>query len=254
MALTPAPVKGKRKSEILCNAFAKSAPKSARGFVFYGVNASNFLEWRTAQRHPDGFWAIDNSYFDKTRGNVDNAYAQFRITRNAMQIRAVDHQSDGKRFDALGVEVKPWRDNPDGHWLLVSQSTPFMCDIALDPNWRQRALDELMKTGRIVRVRDWSANKSDAAKTLAADLENAHMLVTYSSAAAVEALIAGVQTRVEPMSALHGALLRADRLRILAVLADNMWTFSEITSGAAWRWLSKNEDGSVPMAGPATGP
>lgn len=232
------PIRSKRKSRVLCEAFAKGMPWSApRCHVFYGVNETNLDQWHDVLASGEPWYYIDNSYFDKVRGGIDDPRAQFRITKNRMQVRAAGLASDGKRFAALGIGLRPWQHNPDDHTLFVEQSPAFMRDIAEDPGWlaRASAIGHLHR-----RVRRWSADKPRLATTLADDLRGARLLVTHSSAAAVEALIAGVPISVSVMSALHGYRNGDDRLPILNVLADNQWTLDEITSGKAWEWLNRN--------------
>ena len=79
-----------------------------------------------------------------------------------------------------------------------------------------------------------------AGATLAEDLARSHLVVTHSSAAAVEALLAGVAVRVSPMSPCYGIMSRQQELRqgMFNVLADNQWTLDEIRNGTAWKTLN----------------
>lgn len=227
------PVLGKQKSIDLCNAFIEGAPRSARAFVFYGVNQSNMREFRTAKANGAPWFYIDGSYFDKVRGQ------QYRITKNAFQIRAVEHSSDGQRFRALGVTPQPWKlTRANTHILAVEQSATFMADIAGNPQWLRERVRRAKETGAAVRVRPWSSDKPKLATTLAQDIEGASVVLTHSSAAAVEALIAGVSAIVSPMSAIYG-IDPKDRLEILGVLADNQFSTEQMRSGEAWKWLNK---------------
>lgn len=239
--ITAHPVIGKAKSIDLCNAFVQGAPKSARGAVFYGVNRTNIAEWERARRRGD-WYAIDNSYFDKTRGGMDlKKPGHFRVTKNAFQVRALEHDTDGKRFAALGIEVKPMRPwlTSVGHCVAVEQSKTFMQDIARDEHWLDERVKLARSLGYAVRLRPWSGAKPEIMRTLPADLEGAKYLLTHSSAAAVEALIAGVHVIVSPMSAVVD-VEPEDRLRAFGVLADNMFTVNEIRNGEAWKWLNKD--------------
>lgn len=241
--ITAHPVIGKAKSIDLCDAFTQGAPKSARGAVFYGVNRTNMAEWERARRKGDWF-AVDNSYFDKTRGGMDlKKPGYFRVTKNAFQVRALDHDTDGKRFAALGIEVKPmrpWWLGSDfvGYCLAVEQSKTFMQDIARDERWLDERISLAHNLGYPVRLRPWSGAKPEIMRTLPADLEGAKYLLTHSSAAAVEALIAGVHVIVSRMSAVVD-VEPDDRLRAFGVLADNQWTANQIRNGEAWAWLNR---------------
>lgn len=230
--LIACPIPGKKKSADLCATFIEGAPRDAKGYVFYGVNQSNMGTFKHAKAKGDWFY-IDGSYFDKVRGQ------QFRITKNAFQIRAVDHVSDGLRFAALGVPMQLWKTTRlDEYALAVDQSATFMADLARAPSWLADRVALYVLQGGRVKVRPWSADKLKLATTLAADIEGASVVVTHSSAAAVEALIAGVGSIVSPMSAVYG-LHPADRMNALGVLADNQWTIDEIRNGKAWQWLNR---------------
>lgn len=240
--ITAHPVIGKAKSIDLCNAFIQGAPKSARGAVFYGVNRTNMTEWERAKRKGD-WYAIDNSYFDKTRGGMDlKKPGYFRVTKNAFQVRALDHDTDGKRFAALGIEMKPmrpWLTSELGHCVAVEQSKTFMQDIARDEHWLGERIKLARSLGHPVRLRPWSGKKPEIMQTLPADLEGAKYLLTHSSAAAVEALIAGVHVIVSGMSAVYDVSPQ-DRLRVFGVLSDNQWQVDQIRNGEAFAWLNRD--------------
>lgn len=237
--ITAHPVIGKAKSIDLCDAFIQGAPKSARGAVFYGVNRTNMAEWERARRKGDWYY-LDNAYFDKTRGGMDlKKPGHFRITKNAFQVKALEHDTDGKRFAALGIEVKPMRSARGRYVLAVEQSKTFMQDIARDEHWLSGRIESERNVGHEVRVRPWSGAKPEIMRTLPADLEDADYLLTHSSAAAVEALIAGVPIYVSPMSAVF-LVQPDDRLRAFGALADAQFTVNEIRNGEAWKWLNKD--------------
>lgn len=234
------PKRGKAKSEMLCLAFLEGAPWDVKPFsVYYGVDQWNLDRWRREMADPNhDVYNIDNSFFDITRGS------HFRVAKNRMQVRAIDHQSDGKRFDALGLTIQPWRINSDGHWLVIEQSLAFMRDVACDPHWFERTIAEIEPSGREIRVRHWSANKPKMAVTLRDDLRGCWHLVTHSSAAAVEALLAGVPAMVESMSAVANVVCSINppyegRRQAMSVLADNQFTLSELRSGLAWSMIQE---------------
>jgi hypothetical protein len=235
MALIACPVKGKKKSADICAAFIAGAPDWAQGRVFYGVDASNAQEWRHAQKASAPWYYIDNSYFDSMRGQ------QYRVARSALQIDAMAHWSDGKRFDALGLAIKPLQHNPDGHTVIIEQSPSFMQFVGA-PHW----LDDItvwaaMSSGG-TRLRRWSADKLAIQKTLLDDLKGAHRLMTHSSAAAITALLEGIPVIVERTSAVARVRLSTDnsvddRRQAFSVLADHQWTLNEMKEGKAWAKL-----------------
>lgn len=243
--MTPYPTLGKPKAKVLLDAFmAGCGDLKQPAAVFYGVNETNIEHWRRVRRDGTTYYSIDNSYFDETRG-FKEPHAQFRITKNRFQVDARRLTSDGSRFAALGIQVKPWKRPCAGsHTVVCQQSDAFMRDIAAWPcDWLKVALADWGGASPVV-VRTWGRDKLKAMRSLPQDLENAHLLVTYSSAAAVTALIHGVPVSVGSMSALWDCNFNvADdncpvRLNTLGVLADNQWSLGEIASGKAWGWLN----------------
>lgn len=228
--LTPVPVPGKRKSSDICDAFIAGAPRGATGFVFYGVNEANLGEYRKAKASGLDVYMIDNSAFDCVRG------VQFRVTKNRYHHDG-QGQSDGRRFAALGLTIRPPIDpfDPGRNYILaVEQSSSYMVCVAREPLWLERAL-----AGRgAVVYRVWQRDKRKAMGTLADDLTQARVTVTHSSAAAVESLLAGVPVYVSAASPCFGVLM-ADRHRMFGVLADNQFTLAEMRSGFSWKALNE---------------
>lgn len=236
MPLTAHPVPGKAKSVELCQAFIAGAPPSAEGHVFYGVKEGNRHAWQRVLRTREPYYFIDGSYFDRTRGQ------RFRVTRNRQQHTGTG-ESDGKRFLALGLKVREEvYPHPPGWVLAIPQSPVFMLLTARDPQWLDRELDPMRlyakAGGPPVRLRPWTNDKPAAMSTLHSDLARASLLVTHSSAAAVEAVLAGVSVKVSPMSAAYslGTVLPSgpERQAWASVLADNEFTREELRSGHAW--------------------
>ncbi len=237
MGLIARPVAGKKKSEVICQAFIDGAPKDAVGEVFYGVDQSNLKHWNRVLRTDCPYWYCDNSFFDSVRG------AQFRVAKNAMQVAAMKYESDGKRFDSLQLEVKPMQSNPDGHWVVIEQS-PWFMQLVGEPDWFAETLRWTKDTGRRTVVRRWDADKLRLQATLKADLEGAWDLITHTSAAAVTALLEGIPATVGHGHALahargHSDNSRDNRRHAFNVLADNQWTLDEMREGLAWRAITK---------------
>lgn len=232
------PVAGKEKSRMLCDAFKEGAPKSnVFAYVFYGVNESNMRDFQIARNSGQDWYYIDNSYFDKVRGQ------QFRITKNRFQVNTQSTRViEWGRFDALGIPVRPWRGPNEGAYLLVIEQSPsFMLDLMADPDWLSRMVEQYKHRapgGRLV-VRPWMRDKLKAQTTIVSDLQGAALVVAHSSAAAVTAITQGVPVVVSPVSALYG-MHHEEREHVLNVLACSQWTIDEIRSGKAWAWLNRN--------------
>lgn len=234
--LTACPVPEKAKSRDLVAAFIRGAPRSARGWVFYGVKASNAADLTAALRSPDPVYYIDNAYFDATRGK------RFRVTKNRIQVPARELDSDGRRFDALGLAIQPWRCVPDGYWLAVHQSKDHENIAPGHARWLTEAIESLGAHRRVVH-RQWHANKIAQVCSLPAFLEDAYGVVTHTSAAAVTAVLAGVPCIVSEQHALARMVCSPDpaidqRRRFLGVLADHEFTLDELQDGTAWRRLN----------------
>jgi hypothetical protein len=234
--LIACPVPDKPKAFKLIGSFIRGAPRNAVGWVFYGVKASNFQSLRRARRSGLPIYFIDNAYFDATRGK------RFRVTVNRPQVAARYIDSDCKRFDALGLEIKPWRSMPDGYWLAVHQSEDHEHTCPGHRQWLQAAVESLQRDRALVH-RYWSRDKPAQAETLRDALAGAWGLVTHTSAAAVRAVLDGVTCIVSEQHALHGMVCsddpaRDERRRFLGVLADHEFTVPELEDGTAWRRLN----------------
>lgn len=97
---------------------------------------------------------------------------------------------DSSRWDALGIELKPWR--TEGKHILVAPNRPFgqpgnvmPADWANDVARRLRAV-----TDREIRIRPHPGNGK--APPLEPDLRDAWATVIWSSSVGVQSLIAGV--------------------------------------------------------------
>jgi hypothetical protein len=231
------PVAGKEKSRMLCQAFADGCPADAKGHVFYGVDKSNLDTFNRVRASGEDWYYVDNSFFDKVRG------LQFRVAKNRIQTK-VHGQAivDFSRFEKLHIPTRPMRDDDKGCVLMVEQSESFMREIACDPSWFYRTMNEVSKgpfADRKIKLRKWDRNKEKQQATLVSDLQGAALVVTHSSAAAVTAFAQGVPIIVSPMSSLHGTSA-AERLHTFGVLAENQWSPSQMRNGDAWQWFNKN--------------
>lgn len=243
------PQPGKLKSRHILEAFAQGAggrvsdadvlaPGAA---AFYGVVGIEPL-WRAA-RARGAYFYLDNAYFDATRGR------HYRVGVNALQASGTE-TPDWLRFGKLSLGIHPWRKG-GRHVLVIEQSEHFMRHVAEWPlaDWRlhvRRALGA--NTDRLIVVRHWSANKLVAMATLHDELRECWALVTHSSAAANEALVAGVPVFCTgPCAALamgSGDLTQIEQPRRpdgrydwAAALAGRQWTLDELRDGTAWRTI-----------------
>jgi len=246
MTLRLFPVPGKAKSDMICKAFAFGAPPSAEGSVFFGTEGQ--MDAFTKAKARGGPWYyIDNSYFDKHRG------LYFRVTKNALQVDPRDKVSDGKRFAKLGIPVRE-RMVLGGLMIVVPQSDQFMKSTGYVGDWAAVTARRLEGMGcPYVHVHPWQRDKIARGEAFAALLSRARLVVTYSSAAAITALLEGVPAiSVSDTAAAHwiggefhqGNVLDpqiasiAERRQFAEVLADHQFTLEEFRSGKAWAALN----------------
>lgn len=183
----------------------------------------------------------DNSYFDAWRGTF------FRFARDAFQPTTAQ-PPDWDRYKAQGVKVQDWQRGR--HVVVVEQSAHFLGISGGGADWRARTVEELRRhTDRPLRIRSWRRDKASLARGLQEDLRDAHALVTHASAAAVEAVLAGVpvyvtgQSAAQPMasgtlSEIESPRYPEDREPWAAGIANSHWTLEELRSGMAWRRLN----------------
>lgn len=156
-------------------------------------------------------------------------------------------RDDGRRWQALGVALQPWR--TDGkHILVCPQRGIGAKTYAQRPEWPQDVCRRLHAlTRRPVRVRP-HPGLGPGAPTLAEDLRNCWAVVTWASGAGIHALIAGVPVYVEaPAWILADAAERdlttidapacRERRPAFERLACAQWTVAEIESGEAFKTL-----------------
>lgn len=257
MALTLHPVPGKEKSKLICHAFAAGAPKHATGAVFFGTEGVMSAFQRAKQ---GTWWYIDNAYTDPQRQQY------FRVTKNALQVDPLWRDgrlggqlrySDGTRLARLGITVREWRPKTYGKILVIPQSDDFMkSTLGYKGDWLRETVEKLNAWGYgpRLRVRPWQRDKKKAYVELRHDLDDAALVITWSSASAITALAEGIPAISESGAAraitdalTHERVINpllpsiAARTRFLEILADNQFTLDEFRDGTAWRWLQKEQ-------------
>ena len=148
------------------------------------------------------------------------------------------------RFDALAVELKPWR---VGDHILVAPNRPFgIPERMMHPDWGERCVARLRKqTKRPIILRTHPGN-NEPRRALSEDLKGAHAVYVWSSSCGVHALAEGIPTFVEaPYWIMKSASARGDiespvlpeRKPAFERLAWAQWTCEEIASGLPFRTL-----------------
>lgn len=248
------PTPGKDKARTILQAFCAGAPggevaevipqRLAPGAAaFYGVTPATKHLFDQARAERRDWYYIDNAYFDPCREQY------FRVTRGHLQHWGFG-SSDGTRFRALGVDIKPWR-AAGQHVVICPQSDEFMRVCAgYVGSWLEDTLKDLRRhTERELRVRPWNGNKREWYRTLPADLDDCWALVTYSSASAITALLSGVPAFATAKDCISRRVTKAklanielprrplDREAWAHVVADQQWTLAEMASGLTWKML-----------------
>jgi len=208
--------------------------------AFYGVIGIEKLF--DDARAPRRTWYYgDNAYFDCVRGKF------YRFSRNAFQAPLPVATITG-RAKAQGVVVQPWQTG-GAHIVVVEQSPHFTTLAGAGFDWLGRTIAELAKhTDRPMVIRRWQRNKAGASASLKHALRGAHALVTHMSAAANEALIAGVPAFVtgdcaakkfchEMLSDIESPNRPDGREEWAEALACSHWTHEELRDGIAWESL-----------------
>lgn len=156
-----------------------------------------------------------------------------------------------RRWDALGLDLKPWR--ADGDHILVCPSRGMGSMLMRQPaGWVENTVERLRATtSRQVIVRPHPGNwKARPPKIPIADqLANAWACVIWNSSAGIHALIAGIPVICcAPKwicKAASGDLEHVtcppmgDRLAVLERMAWAQWTLAEITSGEPFKRLQQ---------------
>lgn len=244
---------GKAKARVVCQAFLDGAgggrvlqpPPRQLGVgaaAFFGVTEATQALWRQARTEGRDWFYLDNAHFDVARGRM------FRAARNAVQASGRE-PPDWARWAALGVRIQPWR-RQGRHVLLIAQSQTHMRVVAGQRgSWWRDALALLRRhTDREIVVRGWRSDKRALATTLAEALDDCWALVSWSSAAANEALLAGVPVfsagtcaaaamGLSDLTRIETPIYPDGRAPWAAALAGRQWTLDELRRGMAWHAL-----------------
>lgn len=152
------------------------------------------------------------------------------------------------RWESFGVELAPWRQDGDALVVLAQRGIgeSHLCGTRA---WAQQTAAALAKrTRRPVRIR-WHPGEPPYRVSLEDDLRDAFAVVTWSSGAALKALLLGVpvfygcpswigRDAARPLSDELESPFLGDRLPMLRRLAWAMWNVDEIATGEPFRCLT----------------
>jgi hypothetical protein len=248
------------KNRAVCRAFAAGCgaqivgpyPLQPEGDVFmFGALRGLLPTLHRAQQVGRTWFYGDNGYFlpERVAGRCSG---YFRVTRNAFQ-----HSGSGNagpdRWNRLRLQIKPWRRFGD-HIVVCPPARLLAAILDFDADrWLKDALATLTAhTDRPIRVRQkmsWAEVMSGDGPPLSHDLKGAWALVTHTSNAAVEALLAGVPVFCTAPCAAHGMgwrdlswierpVTHEGREQWAWNLASAQWTLAEMADGTCWRDLN----------------
>lgn len=185
---------------------------------------------------------------------AENGYMRSNKTLGAFALAQNHHSGAGtwrvggkERWASLGIPLAPWREDGD-EVIILGQRGIGEPGIAAPRGWAEQTRANL-RTGRI-REHPGRGGKS-ASIPLVDDLKNARVVVTWHSAAALEALALGIPVvtafpgwigaKASTLFSEYGKtpLKRCDsaRLAMFERLAWAQWGLGEIKSGKAFAWL-----------------
>lgn len=246
-----------KHSRTICEAFAAGcgapivgpSPLRPGDAFMYGALRGLLPTLQRAQREGRTWFYADNGYL-----KPGHYHGHYRVTRNALQHDGYG-TTDPARWRELGLSIAPWRKN-GGHVVVCPPGRLFASLFGFDADkWLADTLRALKAhTDRPVKVRvkmSWQEVKTPM-EPLAADLEGAWALVTHSSNAAVEAVMAGIpvfatarcgasRVALSDLSMIEAPMLPDDREEWLSVLAANQWMLDEMRDGTCWRMLTEQD-------------
>jgi hypothetical protein len=258
------------KNRKICEAFAAGSggkivppyPLQPDGDVFmFGILRGVLPTLWRAQAEGRAYYFGDNGYFRPAKRLSSGGY--IRVTRNAFQHDGAG-EAGPERWQRLKLTIQPWRTT--GSHIVVcppARLWSIACRIDAD-QWLKDTLATLKQhTDRPLRVRKKMSYKEATAPggvPLPEDLKDAWALATYSSNAAVEALLAGVpvfctapcaayRMGSPDLTTIETPQMLDDRERWVCVLADNQWTLDELSTGTAWQALTAVETSDLAAAG-----
>lgn len=254
----------KNKKDEFINAFAKGSNLQVTDevekdvpetIIFRSIAKKQMIKYRLENKLP--FYYMDSGYFGNYRSarNPEAKKLWHRIVHNGLQHDRIIERSDD-RWKRLGLTVKkPIKRK--GNAILLALPSPKPCkfyEIDLE-KWTADTIAEIKKyTDREIIVREKPKLRAERVNnTIYEDFEQAHVLVTYNSIAAVESIIHGIPaitlapTAADPVCDKHiskvenPTIQHIDKLRAWAHhLAYGQFHYQELESGHAYRMLKRD--------------
>lgn len=230
----------------------------AEGDLVCMVGVKSKRLWEAVRARGHHTLMFDKGY-SRHRG-ANRTWEYWRLSLDAHQptmttLMRVDRPSD--RFEAMGWELAPWREDNDGPIVFAGSSGKYheFYDMPEPTEWARGVIRQIRKlTSRPIIYRPKPSWKeavpikgsifSNPNETLGAQLASAWALVTHGSNACVEAAVAGIPSIVlgnavaRPISTTVLKFIEEPEMEYreqwLANLAYQQWTEAEMASGEAW--------------------
>lgn len=202
--------------------------------AFYGVRPPWSHLWRQAQIERRTVYYLDNAFWDADRET------KFRVGRNVVQM----YEFPKRDYLAFDRPIMPWRVGGE-HIVVCPQSSEFMvCVERFTEQWT----DWVCRRLRMYTTRPLVIRAKRDRRPLADDLKGAWALVTHTSAAANEALVAGIPAFTTGLCA-ASSMSNHDLAQIehprcpdgraawAAAVSAHQWTLEEMRDGTCWKAL-----------------
>lgn len=182
----------------------------------------------------------DHAYFGRNQF--------FRCTKNAKQHTGLTGNDDPARFRSFNIPVKDWRKEGSEILLCPNSETFFRLHKMDAQQWIEDVTAELRKyTDRPIVLR-WKTDAKE--KPLSEALKTAWAVVTFTSNAAVEGILAGVPAictapcaglsmSTDDLSKIENLPMPEGREQWAARLANNQWSLDEMRRGYLWRAIGE---------------
>lgn len=232
-----------KTSPLFAAAFAQGCGGMVRtgyvGGAWAGFGSpANWWELQNSIADGDEFYYGDHGYFQRGK--------YYRITKNAYfhDGRGI---TDYKRIKTFIDKPRDWQKG--GKYIVVCPQSDgfFKMRGMTQSGWLDKTVNDLLfHSDRQMKIH----YKRDA-EPLESLLKDAHAVVSYSSNAALVALMNGVpafntgdsharHVTLSDLTKIEKPFYPENRYEWAAVLADNQWTLDEMKSGMAWRHLNGN--------------
>ena len=223
--------------------------------VFRSIAKRELIQYRLANNLP--FYYIDSGYFGNYKSDINREGKKLwhRIVKNGLQHSNIITRSSD-RFDKLKIKIRDFNKQTGDSVLLALPSSKPCKFYGIDiEEWKEQVITEIRKyTDRPIIVREKPKLREDRVNSsIYEDLENAYVLVTFNSIAAVESVLYGVPaitlapTAADPVCDKSISKIESltnqetDKIYDWAChLAYGQFHYQELLNGEAWRIL-KNE-------------